>query len=73
MKYSKYINYLLLLMGCIIAIYAQAGEEQDVVVLILGIVILMYGLFRISSSIPSKRIKEQESQINQEDNVQDRR
>jgi len=73
MKYSKYINYLLLLMGCIIAIYAQAGEEQDVVVLILGIVILMYGLFRISSSIPSKRIKEQESKINQEDNVQDRR
>jgi len=52
-----------------VAVYAQAGEEQDVVVLILGIVILMFGLFRISSSIPSKSDKNRESQINQEDDV----
>lgn len=54
MKFSKQINYLLIIIGCFVAIYAQAGEEQDVVVLILGIIILMFGLFRISSSIPSK-------------------
>jgi len=69
MNYSKYINYLLLIIGSMVAVYAQAGEEQDVVVLILGIVILMFGLFRISSSIPSKSDKNPESQINQEDDV----
>jgi len=69
MNYSKYINYLLLLIGSMVAIYAQAGKKQDVVILILGIVILMFGLFRISSSIPSKRDKNRESQINQEDDV----
>ncbi|HLV38989.1 hypothetical protein [Xanthomarina sp.] len=69
MNYSKYINYLLLIIGSMVAVYAQAGEEQDVVVLILGIVILMFGLFRISSSIPSKSDKNRESQINQEDDV----
>jgi len=69
MNFSKYLNYLLIIIGCFIAIYSQAGEEQDVVVLILGIVILMFGLFRVSSSIPSKREKEQDSQINQGDDV----
>ena len=60
MKTSKYINYLLILIGCIVAIYAQAGEEQDIVILILGIIILMFGLFRISSTIPSKKDKVEE-------------
>ena len=60
MKASKYINYLLILIGGCVAIYAQAGEEQDVVVLILGIIILMFGLFRISSTIPSKKDKVEE-------------
>jgi len=60
MKASKYLNYLLILIGCIVAIYAQAGEEQDVIILILGIVILMFGLFRISSTIPSKNNHEDE-------------
>lgn len=60
MKISKYINYLLIVIGCFVAIYAQAGEEQDVVILILGIVILMFGLFRISSTIPSKNNSDNE-------------
>ncbi|MCX7550430.1 hypothetical protein [Xanthomarina sp. F2636L] len=69
MNYSKYLNYLLIIIGCIVAIYAQAGEEQDVVILILGIVILMFGLFRISSGIPSKRDTDQDQQIKQEEDV----
>jgi len=69
MNYSKYLNYLLLIIGSMVAIYAQAGEKQDVVILILGIVILMFGLFRISSSIPSKRNENQDSQINHEEDV----
>ncbi|TYA56335.1 hypothetical protein [Formosa maritima] len=60
MNFNKYINYILIVIGCIVAIYAQAGEGQDVVILILGIVILMFGLFRISSTIPSKQNKEDE-------------
>lgn len=69
MNYSKYLNYLLIVIGCIVAIYAQAGKEQDVVVLVLGVVILMFGLFRVSSSIPSKRDEKENQQINQEDDV----
>ena len=69
MNYSKYLNYLLILIGCIVAIYAQAGEEQDVVILVLGIIILMFGLFRISSGIPSKKDTDQDQEINQEEDV----
>ncbi|MEO8934582.1 MAG: hypothetical protein ABI295_09750 [Xanthomarina sp.] len=69
MNFAKYINYLLLLIGSLVAIYAQAGKEQDVVILVLGIVILMFGLFRISSNIPSKKEKEQNQYIKEEDDV----
>ncbi|MCX7547672.1 hypothetical protein OS188_06885 [Xanthomarina sp. F1114] len=69
MNYSKYLNYLLIVIGCIIAIYAQAGEKQDVVILILGIIILMFGLFRVSSGIPSKKDREKNQDLNQEDDV----
>ena len=58
MKIHKSINYLLILIGCIIAIYAQAEEEQNVVVLIVGIVLLMLGVYRISKTIPSKYDRE---------------
>lgn len=69
MNFSKYINYTLLIIGCTVAIYAQAGKEQDVMILIMGIVILMFGLFRITSSIPSKREVEKDSHITHEDDV----
>ena len=57
MSYSKNIDYILILMGCFVAIYAQSGEKQNLVILIIGIVILMYGLFRLTRSI-SSRIEE---------------
>lgn len=59
------LNYLLILTGGIVAIYAQATEEQNTVVLILGMVILMFGIYRIASQIPSKSEKQQD---NEEDN-----
>lgn len=65
MVFFKYINYLLVVIGCCIAVYAQAGETQDVVVLIFGIVILMFGLFRISSTIPSKNDTAEENKKNE--------
>mgnify|MGYP000451091975 CR=1 FL=1 len=55
---SNLVNYLLILGGSIIAIYAQATEKQNVVILIFGIAILMFGIYRIASKIPSKSDKE---------------
>jgi Ca2+/H+ antiporter len=63
MKYSKKIDYLFIVIGCFVAIYAQAEEEQNQLILVLGIVLLMYGLFRISSTIPHKKNKDNDSAI----------
>lgn len=50
----KSINYLLIIVGGLIALYAQAGETQNQYLLIGGIVILMMGLYRISRNLSSK-------------------
>ena len=50
----KYFNYILIVLGAIVAMYAKAGEEQNQYVLIIGIVILMIGIYRIAKTIPSK-------------------
>ncbi|WP_274475553.1 hypothetical protein [Mangrovimonas aestuarii] len=49
---------ILVATGAVVAIYAQAGEKQNQIVLIVGIVLLMIGVYRISSTIPSKSDKE---------------
>ncbi|WP_338730816.1 hypothetical protein [Mangrovimonas cancribranchiae] len=67
MMIQKTINYLLIIIGAIVAIYAQAGEKQDTVILILGMFCLMIGLYRVSRTIPSKREKEVEK--NDSENV----
>jgi uncharacterized membrane protein HdeD (DUF308 family) len=53
-SFSKTLNYVLIIIGGVIAIYAQAGEEQDTVVLVIGIVVLMIGIYRISKNIGDK-------------------
>jgi hypothetical protein len=63
MKYSKKIDYLLVLIGCIVAIYAQVDEQQNVFILGVGIVLLMFGLFKISLTITSKKNKNEDSNI----------
>ena len=50
----KYINYLLIVIGAIVAIYAKTGTTQNQYILIGGIVVLMTGIYRISKSIPSR-------------------
>ncbi|WP_417855507.1 hypothetical protein [Xanthomarina gelatinilytica] len=69
MKYSTYLNYLLIFIGSMVAIYAQAGVKQDVVVLILGIIILMFGLYRISSTLSSKKQSKESHEPNQKDDA----
>lgn len=50
----KYLNYILILIGAIVAIYAKSGIEQNQYILIGGISMLMVGIYRISKSIPSR-------------------
>lgn len=51
---SKSINYILILLGGLVALYAQAGESQNQYLLIGGVVVLMIGLYRISRNLSSK-------------------
>lgn len=53
------IHYLFILIGAVIAIYANANEEQHLVLLIIGIVVLMFGVFKLQATIPSKNSDEQ--------------
>ena len=54
----KYINYILIVLGAVVAIYSKAEEEQNQYILIAGIIILMAGIYRISKTIPSKNSEE---------------
>ncbi|SEQ36544.1 hypothetical protein SAMN05421824_1462 [Hyunsoonleella jejuensis] len=58
----KYFNYSLILLGAIVAMYAKAGEQQNQLLLISGIIILMVGVYRISRTIPSKRDNNQDEE-----------
>ncbi|UKM64271.1 hypothetical protein GSB9_00818 [Flavobacteriaceae bacterium GSB9] len=57
----KYLNYILIIIGAFVAIYAKAGARQNQMVLILGIVMLMIGVYRISKSIPSRKSDDNDS------------
>ena len=61
---SRTISYILIVLGGVIAIYAQARESQNQLVLISGIVILMLGVYSISRTIPSKN-QDDEDDYNQ--------
>ncbi len=65
----KYLNYILILVGAVIAIYAKANSAQNQLVLIGGIVVLMLGVYRISKTIPSKTTKEDYSVKEEEDAI----
>lgn len=54
----KYLNYILIILGAIVAIYAKSETKQNEYILIGGIVILMIGVYRISRGIPSKQDRE---------------
>lgn len=50
----KYLNYIFIVIGAFVAMYAKSGKEQNLYVLIGGIVLLMLGVYRVSKTIPSK-------------------
>ncbi|WP_397362933.1 hypothetical protein [Olleya sp. R77988] len=50
--------YIFILLGAIVAIYANANEEQNLLLLIGGIFILMFGVYNLQATIPSKKEKD---------------
>lgn len=66
MNISRLLNLICILVGGSIAIYAQAQEQQNTYILIGGIVLLVFGIYRTSRNIPSKFDKEEESFIKTE-------
>lgn len=58
MKKRTTLYYICILLGAVVAIYANANEEQNILLLVGGIAILMFGIFNLQSGIPSKKEKE---------------
>lgn len=54
----KYLNYILIVIGAIIAMYAKVNAGQNQYILIAGIVFLMMGIYRVSKTISSKKEEE---------------
>ncbi|WP_179337778.1 hypothetical protein [Winogradskyella ludwigii] len=63
MNISRTLNFICIVVGGLIAFYAQAQEEQNTYILLGGIMLLMFGIYRTSRNIPSKFDKEEESFI----------
>ncbi|MDG1729389.1 MAG: LPXTG cell wall anchor domain-containing protein [Algibacter sp.] len=57
----KYVNYILIIIGAFIAMYAKTGTDQNQYILIGGIVILILGVYRVSRNIPSRHNSENEN------------
>ncbi len=58
-----------MVIGAVISLYANNTDDQNTYLLILGIVLLMIGIYRISRTIPSKNECESYNETNTEDEV----
>jgi len=63
MTISRLINFICIVAGGLVALYAQAQEQQNIYLLMGGIVLLMLGVYRTSRNIPSKYDKQDEETI----------
>ncbi|MCL5129110.1 MULTISPECIES: hypothetical protein [unclassified Algibacter] len=63
----KYLNYVLILVGAIVAMYAKVGAKQNQYLLIVGIVFLMMGVYRISRLVPSRK----DEDLDNNDSIED--
>ncbi|WP_372754586.1 hypothetical protein [Mariniflexile sp.] len=64
----KYLNYIFIILGAAVAIYANADTEQNQYILIGGIVLLMLGIYRISKTIPSRNDESDERNLDENNN-----
>lgn len=55
--FKKNLNLFIIILGVLVAILSSYLTRYDETVLIVGILIMLFGLFRISTSIPSKTTK----------------
>lgn len=51
---SRTINFICIVIGGLVALYAQAQEKQNLYLLLVGIMLLMFGIYRTSRNVPSK-------------------
>ena len=70
MSISRTISLICIVIGGCIAFYANANAQQNTYVLIAGIVLLMFGVYRISRNIPSKQYNDEETYVKSEDDDQ---
>jgi hypothetical protein len=64
---SRTLNFALILIGGIVAVYAESNEKQNTYILLGGIMLLMIGLYRLSKGIPSKNQNEDTTFIEEEE------
>ena len=64
---SKIINIVLILTGGLIALYAKAEENQNVYILIGGIVMIMTGLYRLSRGISSRQMDDDNASVDNQE------
>lgn len=64
---SKKINFLLIFIGGIIALYANGSEQQELYILLIGIMILMFGLYRLSRGISDIKINQDQTNFEEEE------
>ncbi len=60
MDISRIINFVCIIVGGMVAIYGQAEAQQNTYLLIGGIVLLMFGIYRTSRNIPSRYDQQEE-------------
>ena len=71
MNLSRLLNIICIILGGIVAIYAQAEEQQNTYLLIGGIALLMLGVYRTSRNIPSKFENQKEESFVESEEVKD--
>lgn len=71
MSISRTINLICIIVGGIIAVYAQAEAQQNTYLLIGGVVLLMFGIYRTSRNIPSKYDKQEEDTFVKTETIDD--
>ena len=71
MNLSRLLNIICIILGGIVAIYAQAEEQQNTYLLIGGIVLLIFGVYRTSRNIPSKFENQKEESFVESEEVKD--
>lgn len=68
MNMSRVLNFICIVTGGLVTVYAKAKEPQNTYLLMGGLMLLMFGIYRTSRNIPSKSDKqEEETYIETED------